>query len=230
MKLAILDVDGTLYPDNLGIKLVQAQIAKGAFDSEIGMKIISAYKKYKRNLLSREQILEIAYRLYAKGVRGLSRAAVIKIAEDVWKQEKYKIFSFSKNLLEFLKKRHFTLVALSGSPIEIIDLLAKDLGINNVWAAKFEVKKGVYTGKLAYSPGPAIEKVKFLKRFVNGKTVDWKKSFAIGDSRSDELVMAMVGHPVAFEPHESFLPIVKKRGWLIVDRNNILHIVEKILI
>lgn len=166
-KLAILDIDGTLFDGNLGVELLKAQIKFGLFDQIIGEKIVLAYRKYKENLLSHDELINIAYEQYARGIKGQKYSAVAKLAQELWEKERQSIFPFTKKLISLLKDNQYMVIALSGSPVEMVEKLASHLGISNVWSATFEVVDNVYTGKLLF---PFKRKSEICERVCTRKT------------------------------------------------------------
>lgn len=111
------------------------------------------------------------------------------------------------------------LVALvSGSPQELLDVIISRLDIEHALGTPLEVKDGRYTGKIAGPLTMAEGKIAALQDFVanKGLDIDWEKSFAYGDSRSDTDLLEIVGKPVAVYPDKVLKALALEEGWTII--------------
>ena len=52
---------------------------------------------------------------------------------------------------------------------------------------------------------------------MQGKTVDWKNSYAYGDSYADLPVLNLVGNPIAVKPDEKLRHIAIRKQWEIIE-------------
>ena len=106
---------------------------------------------------------------------------------------------------------------VTASPIEIVDRLAKELGLTGAIATVAETIDGRYTGKLSepfcYGPGKA-ENIAKLAAELN---YDLELSYGYSDSVSDLPMLELVGHPVAVNPDRELESVARARGWPIVE-------------
>lgn len=224
-KLAIFDVDGTLFDGNVGIEMAKLMIQRKFFNKQIIQEIFKWYGKYKNDEVDKSLAVDKAYELFSKAVAGLRSADVNILANDAWKKSKNKLFDFVKPLMINLENENFTRMLISGSPVEMIDLLGKEIGIgkNRIIAGKLEVKDGVYTGRVLYYPGSSQAKVTLLQNYIFSRNmdVDWQNSIAMGDDERDLGILSMVGKPLAFEPNEVLRVEAEKLGFEVVDRESV---------
>ena len=125
------------------------------------------------------------------------------------------------DVMELLKEHQAQgpVVALvSGSPQELLNVMAPRLGINHAIGAPLEVKQGKYTGKMSGSLTMNEGKVVALQEWANQNdlTIDWENSFAYGDGRGDIDLLESVGHPVAVYPDDVLRGVAKERGWEVM--------------
>lgn len=230
-KLAIFDVDGTLFDGNLGIEYIKMLVKMQIFKKEIGENIFQWYEKYKNNEEEKSIVVDEIYKLFSEGMKGLNENLTKKIAKDVWKNVFEKMFKFVPRLLNNIQNDGYLIVLLSGSPIEIISQIGEYLGITNdyIIAGKTEIIHGIYTGKVLSYPGSAIQKIELLDLFIkkNKLEVDWQKSLAMGDNERDIEVLSLVGCPIALNPNKKLKDMAIKNGWRIVSDKNVLSIIEK---
>ena len=105
---------------------------------------------------------------------------------------------------------------VSASPIELVEPLAKALGMTAGIGTISAISDGVYTGELAgpfcYGPGK-VEAITDLARWEN---LDLGQCYAYSDSASDLPMLEAVGHPVAVNPDAKLERIAHHNGWPIV--------------
>lgn len=225
-KLAIFDVDGTLFDGNVGIEMVKLLIQNELFDKQTGQDIFSWYGKYKSGEVDKSLAVDKVYEVFAKGMAGLKAADVSLLAGESWEKSKDKLFNFAKPLMKNFEKEKFTRMLISGSPEEMVNLLGKELGIDKsqIIAGRLEVQDGVYTGKALSYLDDAPAKVTALRDFVftNNLDVDWQNSIAMGDNERDLGILSMVGKPLAFEPNEVLRVEAEKLGFEVVDKESVV--------
>jgi HAD superfamily hydrolase (TIGR01490 family) len=105
---------------------------------------------------------------------------------------------------------------VSASPVELVEPLAKALGMTAGIGTVSEIADGVYTGELAgpfcYGPG----KVEAITDLAKWENFDLGQCYAYSDSASDLPMMEAVGHPVAVNPDAKLERIARHNGWPIV--------------
>jgi HAD superfamily hydrolase (TIGR01490 family) len=105
-------------------------------------------------------------------------------------------------------------IIVSSSPIEIVQPLAKYLGVADVIATRAAVDEdGLYTGELAYyAYGPTkADAVHELE----AQGLDLSESYAYSDSYTDLPLLEAVGHPVAVNPDRDLRKAAEENGWPI---------------
>ena len=89
---------------------------------------------------------------------------------------------------------------VSASPVELVEPLAKALGMTAGIGTRSAIVDGVYTGELTgpfcYGPG----KVEAMQELARWEGLDLDQCCAYSDSASDLPMLEAVGHPVAVNP------------------------------
>ena len=204
--LCVLDVDGTLIEeeviDLLGkeaeceeeVALLTAQAMRGELDFEASLK-------------SRVSLL-----------KGLSINVFDKIYHEL---------HLSKNVVQFiktLKESQIEVGLVSGGFTNIVERLAKDLGISLFAANQLEIKDRQLTGKLI---GPIISrevKEERLIRWAKELQVPFERTIAIGDGANDLKMLKRAGLGVAFCAKD----IVNKEINIQVDERDFGKVLEMI--
>jgi HAD superfamily hydrolase (TIGR01490 family) len=104
---------------------------------------------------------------------------------------------------------------ISASPEEIVDPLARYLGVDGAIATRARLDdEGRYTGEVDfYSYGPY--KAEAILEVANWEGIDLDRSYAYSDSITDLPMLEVVGHPVVVNPDRDLARIAKDREWTI---------------
>lgn len=225
-KIAIFDVDGTLFNGNLGIEFLKVLIHEHVFDQIIGQQIFDWYGKYQSGEVDKATVIDEICQLYAQGMTGLDVPHIALLAHQTWNEVKSRVFNFVPHLISQVKSHNYQVILLSGSPIEMIRELGTflHLSLDLIIGGQLEIKEGIYTGKIDAYPGDAAQKVTYLRQLISlhHLDVDWSKSFALGDNKRDSQVMALVGHPIAFNPSPELKLLAQSQHWVIATENNVV--------
>ena len=227
IKVAVLDVDGTLYPGALGLQLLQALTADGISDKSKTEDVFKVIDKYRLNEIDFQTMATSAYTLYAEAIAGISQTVMQRIARQVWQQERSKLFPFVPKLIDILKSQGYSVVLISGSPNEIVCCLAEEFGILKYQGSIFATHQGKYSGKVNLLSAALGEKYSIFLEMVKDWRVNLEESFAMGDSITDIALLQIVGKPLVFEPHPSLMLVAQEKGWLVTNRNDVVkHVIE----
>jgi phosphoserine phosphatase len=228
VRVAILDIDGTLHPGSLGLRMLEALVARSLGHREQAQSVFAAIARYRAGALAYPEMVRAATAAYAAAVAGLRRTELLAVAAEVWAEERDKLFPFARPMVQRLLLAGFSPFVLSSSPEEIVSLLADDFGKLACCASRFHAKDGVYTGACDRMPAD-VGKERLLRERFPSSSLDLARSFAIGNSPADAGVLSCVGYPVAFEPEPVLAALAVERGWLIADRDTILRHVTEII-
>lgn len=163
------------------------------------------------------------YAAWARHMAWLLRGFTVEEGQQLfdWLTEERLLPNLRTDIMDMLRdhqaKGH--MVALvSGSPQELLDAFVARLHIEHAVGTPLEVKHGRYTGKTAGPLALNEGKVVALKGFIadKGFDIDWDKSFAYGDSRTDIELLEKVGNPVAVYPDDALKALALERGWNII--------------
>lgn len=226
--VAVFDVDGTLYRSNLLVDLVYQLVRQGSFPSSIIDEFKDAQLNWKleRHRESYVNYIDQLIKTYVKQLKGLSVAEVQTAAKQIDRHSPGLMYVFGRDLIADIKDTH-QLIAISGSPIEVVEPFVKRLGIDVVHATTFAISEGVYTGEVVHVGTQKKEET--LKSIVAKMGLCFSRSVGIGDTDSDIAMLNLVERPIAFNPNKELFEHALKRKWEIIyeRKDMILHLGEK---
>ena len=96
------------------------------------------------------------------------------------------------------------------------EVLAAALMMDGAMGTCWEIRDGVYTGRLdgpfAYGEGKAQR----LQEFAGDRGIDLSQSWAYTDAASDLPMLEAVGHPVAVNPDAGLAEVAAREGWEVL--------------
>lgn len=227
-KVAIFDVDMTIFNGDLGIEFVKVLLNDGVFSAEIGKDIFNWYQKYKSGEIEKSIAIDMGYDYYNKGLMGNNSDIILEKSLKTWDNVKSKVYPYIQPLIDFLILNEFEIVLLSGSPIEMVSHIGQDLGVksSNIIAGLSEKVNEVYTGKAISTPSSSDDKVNEMYKWAleHGIDILWEQSCGYGDDERDLGILSIVGNPFVINPSESFKLDAQNRGFTIATPESILEL------
>jgi HAD superfamily phosphoserine phosphatase-like hydrolase len=220
MKVAVLDVDGTLFPGSLGFGLARRLAAQGAAIELTQLEQLLA--SYRDGHVTHEAIIAATHRIYSHGMAGLLVEEVRQTAAAVWRQAAGQVFDYARPLISRLTAAGFRVLLISGSPAEIVAPAAADLGAAGWYGASLRTEHGRYLPEIVAAPGIPGGKLRALHALTAADPESFADSLAVGNATTDIELLERVRHPYAFEPDQALRKLADTQGWPIVERTNAL--------
>jgi len=114
--------------------------------------------------------------------------------------------------------------AVSGGFSQVLEPLAKEIGLDYWMANSLEVRGGKLTGNLV---GPVIDaeaKATALKSWASDSGIPLEQTIAIGDGANDIQMLECAGYAVAFRPK----PVLKQYADLVIEENSLISLIKKL--
>ncbi len=115
-----------------------------------------------------------------------------------------------------LKQEGCRIVLLSGSLQLLVDQLKERLEAEILIGTDLEVDDGKLTGRKTGIFPYGRMKVDALFQKIDPDGIDWPRSWALADRKSDLPVLELVGHPVAVHSDRKLRKLARQRGWEII--------------
>lgn len=222
-RLAIFDIDGTIFRSSLVIELSHALVNAKIFPSSTQREISKEYSAWLDRKGSYEAYINKVVEIYVKNIAGKNFARVSKVAQKVINYQKDRTYRFTRDLIKKLKAQKYFLAAISGSPSYIVEKYAKAIGFDLFFGTELEIKSGKFTGKVK-SLDSAFNKAKIVKDLAAKHRFDLTQSVAVGDTEGDIEMLKLVGRPIAFNPNLGLAKFAKKNKWSVVaERKDVIY-------
>lgn len=223
-KIAIFDIDGTIFRKNLHFELINELSWMGVFPKEVRKKLTDIYSSWLEHTGTYEEYKRALVDMYAEYLPGVHVDQVEKAAKTVIPFHAARTYVFSENLIKKLRAENYFLMVISGSPIEIVEEYNSHyLHFDHVYGSVYEKdEKGNYTGKVLYEP--VRFKGQVVKEFMEQNGFSYKDSYGIGDTESDASFLQYVDNPIAFNPNQNLKKLAEQEGWrIIVEKKDVIY-------
>lgn len=230
-KLAIFDIDGTIFRSSLLVELVHELVRRGIFPKEAHLEMEQDYLLWISRKGSYENYIEQLVATRDKYLRGCKFSNIDEVARDVVMEQKDIVYRFTRDMIRELKSENYFLLAISGSPDFMVEKFAVHFGFDAVYGNIFEVKNGRFTGSVKREAVHAKDKIlrEFIKSFKKKNMYfDFKSAIAVGDTEGDIPILEMVGNPIAFNPNKVLLEYAQGKNWrIVVERKDVIYKLDK---
>jgi len=223
-KLAIFDIDGTVFRSSLLIELTDALIQEGVFSSGARKSYSRTYENWLNRKGSYEEYIQAVVKVFIKNIKGVQYDEFSKITKKVVILHKDRIYQYSRDIIKSLKKQNYYLLAISHSPQKVVKEFCKKMGFDKIYGRIYEIdKQKRFTGKVLYEK-LISDKAEILKRAIEKEKLTLKGSVGVGDTESDIAFLKMVERPICFNPNKKLYQYAKRAGWkIVVERKNVIY-------
>lgn len=224
-KLAVFDIDGTIFRSSLLIELVNGLVDDGVFPRRAKKEMEADYLAWLDRKGHYNKYIMQVVSIHLKYIRDCKQNDVHETAKRVIDWQRDRVYRFTRDFIKRLKKEGYLIVAISGSPDYIVKMFAKYMKFDAAFGQVLEVKNGHFTGNIL-NRDTIDNKEKVLKKFIGESklSIDVKRSIAVGDSEGDIPMLEAVGNPIAFNPSSVLADYAKKKCWkIIVERKDVAY-------
>ncbi|HFC10681.1 MAG TPA: HAD-IB family hydrolase [Candidatus Kaiserbacteria bacterium] len=223
-KVAVFDIDGTIFRSSLLVVLVERLVEKGIFNRDARL----LYTKERDEWLDRRgdytAYLQKVIESFEGQIKGVPYADVADVAGEVIEEMKGRVYRYTRNLVKELKDSGYFLLAISRSPKFIVDGFGYELGFDKTYGIFFSTgASGCFTGEIEGEEF-IMNKGAILQRAVRKENLTLEDSFAVGDTESDLPMLELVTAPIAFNPNKVLYREAKRNGWkIVVERKDVIY-------
>lgn len=223
-KVAIFDIDGTIFRSSLLIEVTNALIAEGIFP----VSARRVYQKSFENWLNRkdgyDKYIANVVRAFDQHIAGVQRAVFLRVVRRVIGYQKHRVYRYTRDMIKQLPKRGYVLLAISHSPRDLVVEFTKHWGFHRVFGRLFELDaRKRFTGKILHAE-VINDKARILRHAVAKEGLSLKDSIALGDSEGDIPMLQLVDRPICFNPNSILYKHAKRKGWeVVVERKDVVY-------
>jgi len=223
-KLAVFDIDGTIFRSSLLIELVEEMIARGIFPPRTRRQYLREKNDWQNRVGGYEEYIMGVVRVFGKNIKGVKWGEFKKASEAVLRSNKNKVYKYTRDLVRDLKKKNYYLLAISHSPKYIVHDFALALGFDKVYGRILELDgNNRFTGEVLYED-LIMDKAKIMERVIEKEGLTLRGSVGVGDTESDIAFLKMVDRPICFNPNSLLYRAGRKSAWqVVVERKDVIY-------
>lgn len=208
-SLAIFDVDGTQFKSACVEKVIDEAIRQKVFDKELFVEAMARRRLWQAN--NNEGVYQSYLHHLVGGfvtsIAGVEVGRFRAITAQMVADHQVRLFGYTRKLAQLLGKTHH-LIAISGSPLPVVEPFLDGLGFDQIFGSTFEVEDGRFTGE-----AKSIHKETVLDEVTSdGHHI----SVGIGDTVGDLPVLNRAECSIAFNPSATLRNRAIAEGWFIV--------------
>jgi phosphoserine phosphatase len=115
-KVAVFDIDGTVFRSSLLVELTNALIHAKIFPFSIKKSYGEAYRKWLERRGDYNTYISSVVKVFDAHIKGASLNDVRRVADRVAVMHKYHTYRYTRSLVGELKRKGYFLLAISHSP------------------------------------------------------------------------------------------------------------------
>ena len=225
-KLAIFDIDGTLFRWQLYHELVFELKERDHFTDSEAKALDEALISWQAKHISWRDYEMLVIHTIEEHIRDITPQSLEASAQAVIERSAHKIYGYTAKLLKQLREKGYFTLAISASQQEIAEQFAAKYGFDDCIAALYERSDGVYTGvKARVIHGRKDEIIRDY--LAEHPELTLEGSVAVGDSGGDTAMLELVETPIAFNPSDDLLDVALEHGWrIVIERKNVAYTLE----
>lgn len=227
---AFFDIDGTIYREGL-ITEVFKKIIKYELVSENKWykDVRPSYLKWDKRQGDYDTYLLKMVDVYIEAIKGIDKYHIDYIAKKVIEQKGDRVYTFSRERIKWHKEQGHIIIAISGSPIELVREMSKKYNMDDCKGTIYKLDdNNKYSGEVI-PMWDHESKLKAIKEFESKYNIDLSKSYAYGDTSGDITMFKSVGIPYAINPTKELLTKVmedkeiREKIQVIVERKDVTY-------
>lgn len=223
-KVAVFDVDGTIFRSSLLIQLVERLIENDVFPKEARNVYAREFEKWLNREGGYPEYIQAVIAAFNKYLKGVHYGELADAAEVVVEEQGRRVYRYSRDLLKDLKKRGYYLLAVSHSPKTVLDKFCPKMGFDKAYGIVYEIgPQECFTGNMM-EEHLILNKSAILKRAVEKEHLTLAHSIGVGDTETDIPFLEMVAKPICFNPNSKLYTYAKRLKWkVVVERKDVVY-------
>lgn len=229
-KAAFFDIDGTLYREGMITAIFKKLIKSDIISNEVWYKELKErYNKWDKRQGNYDDYLIRMAEIYIEAIAGLHKTQIEFIAEKVIEQSGDRVYTFTRDRIQWHKEQGHKVITVSGSPYELVRAISQKYGFDVYVGSVYELGEDHrYTGKVM-PMWDSENKRKAVADLVAKYDINLEESYAYGDTAGDFQMLKSVGHPFAINPTKELVekistdPVVRKKAKIIVERKDMIY-------
>lgn len=227
-KVAVFDIDGTVFRSSLLVEIVEELIRSGAFPRVARKGYEREYRLWLDRRGSYEKYITAVVNTFHRYLKGVSFSVFREASRNLMRERKDRVYRYTTDLIRDLKRKKYFLLAISHSPKNIVDEFCAHLGFDKVYGRLYTLGPGQrFTG--AVDDLHLIEnKANIVKRAVEKEGLTLRGSVGVGDTESDLPLLELVETAICFNPNAALYRHARRNSWrVVVERKDVIYDIEQ---
>jgi len=223
-KLAVFDVDGTIFRSSLLIQVVNKLIDAGAFPKGAERVYEKEYHRWIDREGDYQEYIDAVVQTFLKHLKGVHYGVLADVAEEVVGEQWKRVYRYTRDLLKELKAKDYYLLAVSHSPKTVLDKFCPRLGFDKAYGTIYEIgPEERFTGEVV-DAHLIYNKATILRRAIEKENLTLANSIGVGDTETDMPFLEMVAKPICFNPNAKLYKQAKRLKWkVVVERKDVVY-------
>jgi HAD superfamily hydrolase (TIGR01490 family) len=223
-KVAIFDIDGTIFRSSMVIELVEAFIENDIFPKSVRKEYDKEYRMWFEREGEYEEYINSVVKAFMKNIKGLHYGVFKDISKKIIDNQQNRVYKYTRDLVTKLKNEGYFLLAISQSPKAMVDEFCKKLGFDKVYGRIYEIgPQDLFTGSVV-DEHLIMNKANIVHRALEKEGISLEGSIGVGDTESDIPLLELVDEPICFNPNNKLYKHAKRLGWkIVVERKDVIY-------
>lgn len=227
---AFFDIDGTIYREGLITEVFKKIIKYELVDEKKWYREVKpAFINWDKRQGDYDTYLLKMVDIYTESIKGINKYHIEYIAKKVIEQKGDRVYTFTRERIKWHKEQGHIVIAISGSPIELVSEMAMKYGMDDYKGTIYNLdENNMYNGGII-PMWDSESKEKAILEMKEKYNIDLDNSFAYGDTSGDFTMFKSVGIPYAINPTKELLGKVledtdiKEKIKFIVERKDVTY-------
>lgn len=227
---AFFDIDGTISREGLISEMFRKMVKYELIDNSRWYKEVEpAFDQWNRRLGDYDLYLQKMVDIYSETIKFTNPFHISYISKKVIEQKGERVYTYSRERIQWHKDRGHLVITISGSPVELVREMSAMYGMDDYKGTVYEIgSDGAYTGKIIPMWDAASKKTAVLE-MAKKHQIDLTESYAYGDTAADLAMLKLVEHPFAINPTRELISHILKDDFLreaitiIVERKDVTY-------
>lgn len=212
--IAVFDIDKTIYDEHSFFGCAKYFVSKRIISQLVYNQAMTELVKYKAKTQTYQTTAKNILVVVSAAVAGKNYQEVKNMAREFFELERVKFYPYFEKILPKLKEKHEVWLVTNNAQF-IAEAIQDIFELDGYISTIFEVKDGLFTGKITQSLADGKNICKDLVKNYSGKTI------GVGDSVNDIGIFETVKYPLCINPSEELIKIAQERSWSVVTDENI---------
>ncbi len=223
-KVAIFDIDGTIFRSSLLIEIVNILIERGIFSEAVWADYGEKEKSWLERKGNYDEYIHAVVEVFVKNIKGVYYKEFAEVSEEVTSRYQHHVYTYTRDLIKQLKKEKYYLLAISQSPKKTVEDFCRGIGFDKIYGRIYELgPEDRFTGVIIDQH--LIEnKSNIVHRAVEKENLTLDGSYGVGDTESDISMLELVENPIVFNPNKKLHRYAQMMGWkIVVERKDVIY-------